>query len=625
MTRSLSGTLSLAPLAALAAAAFALAWREHGSVLAEDWLAYALAAGLLVATVLASGAALQPGRPLLVGLGGVAALALWTALSASWSPVPALARDEALLVLFYGIALAAPVLTVRSAGERTIAVAIVVTASVLLVVATSLRLAVDEQLAELYWDKRLGSPIRYPGAEAAIFILGFWPAVAAAAHRRLPLAARGLAFGGSVALLAGLLMAQSRAGAIALAASALVVFAVAPTRLRLLVPVALAVALAGAGYAPLTRPFRAEGAGFEPAIRDAGRWALVLTLAGVILGLLYALADRRLSFPPRLRRAAAAGVLAALGLVAVGGLGAFLVAVDEPGGYLQDRWDEFKRQPDVETGSSHLVTIGSNRYDFWRVALDEFREHPLAGEGARAFGTAYLREGQTTETPQRAHSLELDLLAEIGIVGLVLLGAAVLPFAWIIFRRARSDLVATGVLGAVVYWLVHASGDWTWTFPAVGLPFFLLLGAGAAGGDDVRRLTGRVAVPVGIAVAAVAILAFAPPWLSSRYTTRALEQPAADAASELRWARRLDPLSVDPLIAEAELASSPEGAIPPLEKAMDREPRSVAPRYLLGLAYLESGNRFEARRYLREALRLAPRSQPVRRALLRAGGGGAGG
>ena len=618
MTRSLSATLSLGPVAALAAGAVALAWREQGSVLAEDWLAYALGGGLLLATVLASGSALRPGRGPVVGLAALAALALWIGLSATWSPVPALARDEALLVLFYGLAVAAPLLTLRSEGERMIAVAIVVASSASLVVATSFRLATGDDLAELYWGRRLGSPIRYPGAEAAIFLVGFWPAAAAAAHTRLPSAARGLAFGGSVALLAGLLMAQSRAGAIALAVSALVVFAVAPARMRLLVPVVLAAGLAAAAYEPLTRPFREEGPGFEPAIRDAGRWALVLSLAGLVVGLAYAVADRHLVFPPPLVRAAALATVAALAVASVAALGGFIFAVDRPGDYLQDRWEEFKRQPDEETGSSHLVTIGSNRYDFWRVALDEFREHPLAGAGGRAFGTAYLREGRTTETPQRAHSLELDLLGETGIVGLFLLVAALTPFAWIILRRAPSDLVATGILGAAAYWLVHASGDWTWTFPAVGLPFFLLLGVGA-GGQRAERLGGRAGLFAGIAVGVAAIMAFAPPWLSSRYTARALQRSSVQAADELRWARRFDPLSVGPLIAEAELASSPERAIPPLEQALEREPDSVAPRYLLGLAYLDAGNRAQAQRHLREALRLAPRSRPVRQALARAG------
>jgi tetratricopeptide (TPR) repeat protein len=608
---------SLVPAAATSVLFFALAWREQGSILAEDWLPYALGAGLLVATVLASGAALRPRSACLAGLGALAALAAWTALSASWSPVPALARDEALLVVFYGLVLAVPLLTLRSERDRLAAIGIVAAASVVLLVATAVRLLVVDGVADLYWYGRLALPVGYPGALTAIFLVSFWPAAALAASPRLGIAPRALAFGGAVALLAGWLMTQSRAGAVSLAVSAIVVFAFAPARLRLLVPVAAAGLLAVSSYYPLTDPYREQGADIEAAIRDAAAWALLLALAGVLVGVVYALADRRLAVPPRIARAAGIAAVAVLVLGAAGAVGAFAATVDAPADYVGERWDEFKSQSPTETGSSHLATIGSNRYDFWRVALDEFREHPLHGAGARAFGHAYLRHGRTDETPRRAHSLEWDLLGETGLVGLALAVAAFLPFAWIILRRARSDLVAASVLGGVAYWVVHASGDWTWTFPAVGLPFFLLLGAGAAG-VETHRLTSRATLAGGLALAAASLLLFAPPWLSSRYTGRALEQNAAAAKDELRWARRLDPLSIDPLVAEAALASSPEEALGPLRRAIEREPHSVAPRYLLGLAYLDAGRREDARRQLREALRLAPRSDPVRQALRRA-------
>lgn len=623
MPDRLSGALSLVPTAATSVVIFALAWREQGSILAEDWLPYALGAGLLVATVLASGAALRPRPACLAGLGALAALAVWTALSASWSPVPALARDEALLVVFYGLALAVPLLTLRSEADRLGAIAVVAAASVALFVATAVRLVAPDGLADLYWNGRLASPIGYPGAEAAVFLASFWPAAALAASTRSPIALRTLAFGGTVALLAGWLMTQSRAGAVSLALSAIIVFALAPARLRLLVPVGAAVLLVGSSYQPLTEPFRMRGGDLAPAIQDAGEWSLVLLVVGVVVGLVYVLADRRLIVPPRLVRAAGVAAVAVLVLGGAVGLGAFLTSVDAPVDYVADRWDEFKRQPDVETGSSHLVTFGTNRYDLWRVALREFRDDPLTGSGARAFGPAYLRHGRTDETPRRGHSLQLDLLGETGLIGLALATAALAPFIWIVFRLARTDLVAAGVLGAATYWIVHASADWTWTFPAAGLPFFLLLGAGAAGvtGLASGRSPSRAALVAGVALAAASLLLFAPPWLSSRYTALALAQAPAEAEDDLRRARRLDPLSIEPYVAEASLARSPEHAIPPLEQAVEEAPDIVSSHYLLGVAYLEAGRRANALRELRIARRLAPRSYPVQRALERARAG----
>ena len=74
-------------------------------------------------------------------------------------------------------------------------------------------------------------------------------------------------------------------------------------------------------------------------------------------------------------------------------------------------------------------------------------------------------------------------------------------------------------------------------------------------------------------VAAVAefLHGLAPPWLSARFTDRAYGESADARATSLRWAERLDPLSVDPLLTEAVLATSPHD-IPPLERAVARQP-----------------------------------------------------
>lgn len=50
---------------------------------------------------------------------------------------------------------------------------------------------------------------------------------------------------------------------------------------------------------------------------------------------------------------------------------------------------------------------------------------------------------------------------------------------------------------------------------------------------------------------------------------------------------------------------------------MEKEPRNVAVRYLLPLAYLEAGRPKDARAELLEARRLYPRSEEIARALAR--------
>jgi O-antigen ligase len=240
----------------------------------------------------------------------------------------------------------------------------------------------------------------------------------------------------------------------------------------------------------------------------------------------------------------------------------------------------------------------------------------VAGIGGRGFGPAYLVERQTGETPVRAHSIELDVLSELGVIGLLLVAVGLVPFLLLCFRGLRRrDPTATAAFAAAAYWLVHASGDWNWTVPAVGLPFFVMLGAGAAS-EGSRLLRAREAVPVAALAVAVAVFAFAPPWLSSRLSQHVLEG-SSSPASDLRWARRLDPLSVAPYLAEAAVARSPGAAIPPLRKAAEKQPRSVEVRFELGVAYLRAHHVQEARRELRKALSLEPGAPAIELALRR--------
>jgi hypothetical protein len=94
------GFARVLPAAGLAAVAWALAWVETGSTVSSDWLPYAFFAGLLLAAVLAAGA-LRPFPREAAGVAALVGLAGWEALSLTWSAVPNLARDEALLTLFY--------------------------------------------------------------------------------------------------------------------------------------------------------------------------------------------------------------------------------------------------------------------------------------------------------------------------------------------------------------------------------------------------------------------------------------------------------------------------------------------------------------------------------------------
>jgi O-Antigen ligase len=609
--------LRVLPAAVLVVCAGLAAWRDYGSIDAPDWLPYAIVIALVVGVLALSGAALTP-EPL-AGAGALAlvVLAAWVGLSARWSPAPSLARDGALLTALYALALLVPMLTIGSALERVGAAALVAAALAGLAVATELRLRYGADPGSLYVNGRLDFPVSYPNADAAFFLVGFWPAIGLAARRTWPALARAAALAGATALLAGWLLTQSKGGGIALLVSAIVFFALCPARLRALPPTLVAAALVGAAFRPLTAPYRASTGDLDASVRHAGTIALLLVVAAAAVGVVYAAVDRRLLVPPRAHRLLGIAALLAVVAALAGGAGAFAATVDRPGHFLADKWRSFKTLPPRQEGSSHLFSLGSNRYDFWRVGLRTFEDHPFAGVGGRGFGAVYLQKGRSVETPQRAHSLELDELSETGAVGFVLLALGLgLPLGVALLRARRSLLRAT-LAAAGVYWLVHSTVDWTWSFPALTLPALLLIGVAAAP-ERGRPLRPLASVPIGVAAIAIAVLAFAPPWLSDRYTNLAYAHPS-QAATDLRRAKWLDPLTTAPYEAEAALARSPAD-IPPLRAAVRKEPRQVDLRFELGQAYLRAGRKAAAVRELQAALRLDPHSDDVLAALRSARG-----
>jgi hypothetical protein len=617
LTDAAGPLVRLVPAAVLTAAALSLA-TSHGSIAAIDWLGYAVLAALLLASVLVAGLAVSPGRLGLTSAFALIGLAAWTGLSSTWSAEPSLARDEALLTAFYAVVLLVSLLVFRWPNDRIGGTVVVVAGIVLLALVTAGRLAFGREPTDLYEAGRLFAPIGYWNAQSAFFAVAFWPAVALACVRTLPVLGRGLAVGGASSLLAGWLLIQSKGTAAGLAFSAILVFALAPARLRIFVPAVISAVVAAAAYDPLTEPYRiqrAAEAGFEESIRSAGRATLAVAAIAFLVGTVYALVDRRVNLSSRALRVSNAMALIAVCAAALAGLITFLVSVN-PVSFFEDKWESFKGASATETGSSHLVNLGSDRYDLWRVALGEFVDHPVAGIGGRGFGSAYVLEGHADLTSTRAHSLPLDVLSETGLIGIVLLVVALGAPLLVLLRRAPSDLIAVGLLGAAAYWLVHAAGDWIWTTPAAALPFFLLLGIGAS--PAVRNpLPGKVAALGAVLAVALALVAFAPPWLSARLTAQAFEEQS-HSGDELRWARRLDPLSVDPLVAESVLAPSASARIGPLRRAVEMEPRSGTLHYLLGKAYLEAGRRGAAGAELRRAAQLYPRDPAIRAALKRA-------
>ena len=120
-----------------------------------------------------------------------------------------------------------------------------------------------------------------------------------------------------------------------------------------------------------------------------------------------------------------------------------------------------------------LTQFGSNgRVEAWRVAFDDgFLRHPINGTGAGTYATLWTRYGRSSARILNAHSLYLEELAELGILGGGVLIAVVVSILVALARRARG----TGSLGV--------GGALRWG-PHVGCPRRRRLGLADAGGHS---------------------------------------------------------------------------------------------------------------------------------------------
>src|SRR5207302_78565 len=83
-----------------------------------------------------------------------------------------------------------------------------------------------------------------------------------------------------------------------------------------------------------------------------------------------------------------AGMLAAAAIALVAGAGVYMVERGSPGRDISHAWKQFRTKGNPEGGTSRLDRLGSNRYDFWRVAWDGFTGAPLNGIGTDNFREA---------------------------------------------------------------------------------------------------------------------------------------------------------------------------------------------------------------------------------------------
>lgn len=407
----------------------------------------------------------------------------WTTLSAHWSGVVARAYPEYSRALLYGLVLL--FFGMLPFDLRRIrwmvyglAAAIAIVCGAALVARLLPHVILDTASVS---EPRLAYPLTYWNALGILACIGTvlclhlacstrdpWP-VRVAAAPALPLLAvtlyltlsRGAIWGAGVAVVLYALLGRPRgllSGAMATLPTTLIALAAASPSSKV-----------SDGY-----PYLMVGAGKHLAVAVVGCMVGAAVLRAALLPLDGWL--DRLRLPKLDPRAVWAGVAAAL-------LSVLLVAVAAGvPGTLETKYHEFTDRVDVnpERGESRLFSArAEGRFDLWDVALDGYRTDRLKGTGAGTYELTWNRLRPTASKVENAHSLYLEVLSELGIVGLGLLLIVLVTMLGGFAYRARGPdrALFAAILVAGLAWAVHAGVDWDWQMPAVTLWLFALGGA----------------------------------------------------------------------------------------------------------------------------------------------------
>ena len=243
----------------------------------------------------------------------------------------------------------------------------------------------------------------------------------------------------------------------------------------------------------------------------------------------------------------------------------------------------------------------------WRTAADTIVSHPLLGVGLGGVGQAALASpaGATNITPY-THNTYLQLAAELGVGGAMLVAAALLALTRLLAAGARAHLPLTLAVAAIP---LHNVVDFSAYAPEVLLPWCVLAGALAA---RVRPAPPRP-LPAWLLLPPVAgaLLLAAAAWRAEVLLRQAYAAPPARAVELSLAAARWTPWAVDPVQAAAGVAlASGDARIPEIERELTRRwwvrPVSAAWAEMRARLLLAARRDGEALVWAREARRRAP-------------------
>jgi O-antigen ligase len=566
-----------------------------------------------------------------VALALLAAFVVWTALSLSWTEsVERTSADVARIAGYLG-AFSLAVLSAGSETARRMVGAVAAGVALVALVALLSRLhpawfPASHETAQFLSSgrERLSYPLNYWNGLAGLIAIGA-PLLLQIATGAKSIFVRALTAAALPAIALTVFFTLSRGGIAATFVALAIFLAFVPDRL----PKLLTALLAAGGGAVLIvaashRDALQHGLLNGTAHQQSNEMLLLTAIVCLVVGLAQAglsaalLGSRRPGWMvvSRHRSMAVTAVTALVALIAA-------VAFNAPG-RASDGWAEFKRGEGPGKGTERFGSVaGESRYQFWSAAVDENASKPLTGTGSGTFEYWWTRNATVPENVRDTHSLYLQTLGELGIIGLLIL-AAFLAVVLVgggrsVLRTARRPELAAALAGCAAFCLTAVT-DWMWQIPVLAVAFLLLSAvlvsvderSGEEGGAGMR-LPLRVA---GVLIALVAIAAIAVPLAStslvrqSENDARAGDLPAALSAA--RSAQNAQPDAASPHLQEALVLESQgdlRAAATAARAATERESTNWRTWLVLSRIEAELGDASAAVRDYRRARSLNPFSE----------------
>jgi O-Antigen ligase len=569
----------------------------------------------------------------LCALGLLASFAIWTALSLIWTEsTEKTATDLARVATYVGV-FAIALLSRGPRGVRHTVAAIAAAVGVLTVIALLSRLHPSwfpsgNQTGQFLETgrERLSYPLNYWNALAALLAIGA-PLILYVATTARHLAVRALAAAVVPALCLVAFFTLSRGGIGAVVVSLAVFIALTPDRLPKLVTLAFSLA-GGALLVALASQRHALVHGYAtPLAHHQGDQMLLYAaivcavVAGLQVGFTAILARQgRPAWSQVSRRQTQIFLGSAAGVLLVAAL-----ALGAPG-KVSHAWSDFK-QPGTGPGhgTERLGSIaGESRYQFWSSAAREFTHEPLAGTGSGTFAIWWPQDGDTGENVLDTHSLYMQTLGELGLVGLALLASfialSLVAGTMRVLNTALSERpsLAAALAGSTAIW-VTSIFDWTWKVPVLPIASLLLIAA---------LLTSRataspaakpwpVSARIGVAVVSlIAIVAIAIPLASTSLVRQsqdaAQEGNVQKALDDARSAQNVMPGAAGPRQQQAlvlESAGDFDSAAEAIAGATEKEPNNWRLWLVRSRIEAERGHAAAAVAYYRVSRSLNPHGQ----------------